>query len=141
MSENDRSKNALTLLRILSAGLIAAHGWHRLINGDAPDLGGAITDMGFPAGLALGWIITIAEAFGAPLLALGRFAFPLSAFFTFIYTMSTIFYHAPHGWYTSGSNKDGCEYPVLLVGVLLCVCMQYAPSWSELRARGLRAFA
>ncbi len=134
MSIYDRKMNALTLLRILIAGLIAAHGWHRLLFPGGPaDLGGAITDFGFPAGLALGWLITLAEAFGSALFALGRLVFPLGLFFTFVYTMAIIFYHAPQGWYTSGTSADGCEYAVLLVGALLCVTAQYAPAWANPR--------
>ncbi|MBC3863173.1 DoxX family protein [Undibacterium jejuense] len=130
---NHSNQKMMIFLRVLIAALITIHGWARLFfavpafSGPA-DLGGAITDMGFPAGLALGWLITIVEAFGAPLFAWGRFVFPLGLFFTFIYTMSTIFYHAPHGWFSSGSGSDGCEYAVLLVGSLICVWSQYIPA-------------
>ncbi|PRC92490.1 DoxX family protein [Solimicrobium silvestre] len=132
----DRNKNALIFLRILISCLIAVHGWHRLIYSDPADLGGAITDFGFPVGLALGWLITLVEAFGAPLFAMGWLVFPLGVFYTFVYVMAIIFYHAPHGWFSSGSGADGCEYAVLLVGGLLCVSTQHVPTW--ITVRGLK---
>lgn len=133
MFGSDHNKNALIFLRILAAGLIAAHGWHRLLNpSDVADLGGAITRIGFPAGLPLGWLITLVEAFGTPLLALGWLVFPLGLFYLFLYVMAIIFYHAPQGWYSSGSGVDGAEYAVLLVSVLLCVTTQHMPAWFKL---------
>ncbi len=129
-----RHKNAMILLRVLIACLIAIHGWHRLLSPDGPDgLGEAVTAFGFPAGLALGWLITLVEAFGASLFALGWLVFPLGLFYTFLYVMAIIFYHAPHGWFSSGSGVDGCEYAVLLVGSLLCVTAQYVPNWAGVR--------
>ena len=85
MSGLDNTKNVLIFMRLLISGLIGAHGWHRLIFADPAfsgpaDLGGAITDFGFPAGLALGWLITWVEAFGAQLFAMGRLIFPLGMF-------------------------------------------------------------
>ena len=104
-----------------------------LTAGGPADLGGAITDFGFPAGLALGWLITLAEALGAPVFALGRLVFPLGVFYTFVYVMATIFYHAPHGWYSSGTSADGAEYAVLLASAFACVTAQYVPAWMDVR--------
>ncbi|MFZ6747899.1 DoxX family protein [Undibacterium sp. Ren11W] len=129
----DRNKNALVFLRVLIACLIAVHGWHRLLYSDPADLGGAITDFGFPAGLALGWLISLFEALGAPLFAFGYLVFPLGVFYSFVYVMAIVFYHAPHGWFSSGSGADGCEYAVLLVGALLSVTVQYVPAWLAMR--------
>src|SRR4051812_43817904 len=111
MSTDDRSKRALILLRATISLLIAIHGWHRMLFSDVADLGEGITHIGFPAGLALAWLITLAESLGAIAYAFGLFVFPLTAFYVFVYTTSLLFYHLRHGWFASGSGANGCEYP------------------------------
>jgi putative oxidoreductase len=122
MQNNDRSTQSLIVLRVTIACLIAIHGWHRLLTGSVPDL-----DMGWPFGLFLAWVVTLLEAVAAPLFALGRLVFPLSLVYVFIYTTGLLTYHLGHGWFTSGTDKDGCEYPVLLIVAFLCVAWQHAP--------------
>jgi putative oxidoreductase len=121
MTTNDRSEQALIVLRVTISLLIAIHGWHRMLYGFVDDLGDGVTQIGFPAGLALAWLITLAEAFGALAYARGLFVLPLTAFYVFVYTVSILFYHSRHGWYSSGGGANGCEYPVLLVSAFLCV--------------------
>lgn len=128
---------ALTLIRVAAALLIAIHGWHRIINGDEAGLGAAIarhTPLGDSMGLFLGWAVTIFEAFGAPvfaagrLIASGRLVFPLGLVFMTIYATAAYIYHAPHGWFSSGTDQDGAEYAVLLVAAFTCVTIAHLPS-------------
>jgi|GEM_PF-4355767 len=126
MQLKDNKQTALILLRIVAASLIAVHGWHRLINGDVDGLSERIGSY-FPFGLFLGWAVTLFEAIGAPIFAFGRFVFPLSLVYVLIYTMSICIYHYPHGWFTSGTDADGCEYPVLLVTAFCCIAYAHLP--------------
>lgn len=127
---------SLTLIRIVAALLIAIHGWHRLLEPDVAGLGEAIArhlPIGEPMGQFLGWVVTILEAFGAPifaagnLIASGRLIFPLGLMHMFTYVTSLCIYHLPHGWFTSGTDKDGCEYPVLLIAAFASVTFAHMP--------------
>ena len=133
---------SLTVIRLVAALLIAIHGWHRLYSGDVGDLGEAISRH-LPMGLALAWVVTIFEAFGAllfaagRLIASGRLLFPLGLVYTLIYVTSICIYHAPHGWFTSGTDQDGCEYPVLLVAAFVSITIaNLPPSLSRRLGRG-----
>ena len=130
--QQQNSQVPLIIIRVVAAALIAIHGWHRLLNNDVADLGDFIADY-LPMGHALGWVVTILEAFGAPifaaggLIASGRLVFPLGLINMFVYTMAVLLYHLPHGWFTSGTNKDGCEYGVLLVAAFASVTWAHMP--------------
>ena len=123
-----RNRIGWIVLRLTLAGLIAAHGWSRLINGGVDPFGGWLTSQGVPAGPAIAWGITLLEIAGTPLLALGRFVFPLTVVFSAIYTVGIVMVHAKAGWFVVGAGRNGAEYSVLLIVALLCVGFQHAPS-------------
>jgi len=119
-----RSAFAWTLLRLLLAGLLAAHGWARFISGGVVPFGEWLSTQGFAPGLLIAAAITLFEIVGTLLLAVGIWVFPLSLVYSFIYAMGIILVHAPVGWFVVGLGRNGAEYSVLLIVCLLCVGLQ-----------------
>ena len=121
-----RSAFGWTVLRVVLAGLIAAHGWARLVEGGVVPFGAWLTSLGFPAGLAIAACITAIEIVGTALLLLRKLVLPLSLLYAFIYAMGIVLVHAKAGWFVVGLGRNGAEYSVLLIACLLCVGLQHA---------------
>jgi putative oxidoreductase len=125
-----RSRLGWLALRTLLAGLIAAHGWARLLAGGVVPFGAWLDGLGFPCGVAIAAAITALEIVGTLLLVAGRFVFPLTLLYSAIYAMGVVLVHAPAGWFVVGLGRNGAEYSVLLIACLLCVGMQHYPKRS-----------
>jgi putative oxidoreductase len=123
----DRNRTGWMVLRALLAGLIAAHGWARLLAGGVVPFGSWLDSQGIPGGLAVAMAITAFEIVGTPLLLLGRWVFPLTLGYAAIYTVGIVMVHAKAGWFVVGLGRNGMEYSVLLIGTLLCMGWQHAP--------------
>lgn len=120
-----RSANAWLALRLLLAGMIAAHGWARWYAGAVVPFGAWLDSLGFPFGLAIAASITAFEIGGTVLFAAGRFVFPLSLVYSAIYMVGIILVHMPAGWFVVGLGRNGAEYSVLLIACLLLVGIQH----------------
>lgn len=119
-------ENALwTILRIALAGLIAAHGWARLLHGGVVPFGAWLDSQGIPFGAPIAWSVTIIEMIGPFLLMVGRGVFPLSLIFSTIYLAGIVLVHAKEGWFVVGLGRNGVEYSVLLIVALLCVGLRH----------------
>jgi putative oxidoreductase len=127
MTPEERSRYAWLLLRLTLAGLIAAHGWARLIAGGVEPFGAWLATQGLPFGPAIAWAITVFEIAGTVLLAAGRLVFALSLAYAAIYAVGIAMVHAKAGWFVVGLGRNGAEYSVLLIVALLCVGAQHAP--------------
>ena len=119
---------AWVVLRVAVAGLLAAHGWWRLLNGGVAPFGGWLASQGLPAGPAVAWAITAIEILATPLLAAGRGVFPITLLLAPIYVAGIILVHAKEGWFVVGAGRNGMEYSVLLVVVLLVLAAHHAPA-------------
>jgi putative oxidoreductase len=119
------------LLRLVLAGLIAAHGWARLVAGAVPPFGTFLTSQGFPAGPELAMAITALEIVGSVVLAAGRLVAPLCVVFSLVYLTGIALVHAKAGWFVVGLGRNGAEYSVLLIVCLLCVGLQHTRSRRE----------
>ncbi|MEM7082232.1 MAG: DoxX family protein [Pseudomonadota bacterium] len=110
-----------TGLRILLAGIIAAHGWARLSAGAVAPFGAWLDSQHIPFGLMIAYAVTFIEIVGTPLLALGRFVSVLCLAYCLIYAAGIALVHAPEGWFVVGLGRNGMEYSVLLIANLLGV--------------------
>ena len=124
-SPDRRSAIAWTLLRLTLAGLLAAHGWARLVAGGVVPFGAWLDSLGFPFGLALASLVTAIEILGTPVFALGYRVFALSLLFAFIYSLGAVLVHLPAGWFVVGLGRNGMEYSALLIACLLLVGWQH----------------
>jgi putative oxidoreductase len=119
---------AWVVLRLLLAGLIAAHGWVRLLGGGVVPFGGWLTSQDVPIGLGIAAGVTAIEILGTPPFALGLFVPALAIVYAGIYTVGLFMVHLPEGWFVVGSGRNGAEYSVLLIVCLLCVGAQHLPA-------------
>lgn len=123
-----RSDQAFVVLRLLLAGLIAAHGWARLIAGGVVPFGQFLESEGWPTGVLIASAITGLEIAGSLLLALGRLVLPLTLAFAGVYAMGIVLVHAEAGWFVVGLGRNGMEYSVLLIVCLLLVGLRHWPT-------------
>jgi len=125
-SPASRSAVGWTVLRLVLVGIIAAHGWSRLVSGGVVPFGSWLSGLGFPAGFAIAASITAIEILGTPLLLIRRFVLPLCLTYACIYVMGIVLVHSKAGWFVVGLGRNGSEFSVLLITCLLCVGLQHA---------------
>jgi putative oxidoreductase len=128
MTPVGKSQIAWVVLRIALAGLIAAHGWSRLLTGGIVPFGTWLDSQGLPFGLAIAIVITAIEIVGTPLLAWGKLVLPITFVYSAIYAVGIAMVHAKSGWFVVGAGRNGAEYSVLLIVALLCVGLQHLPA-------------
>ncbi|TDR40412.1 putative oxidoreductase [Tahibacter aquaticus] len=121
LASPQRATHSLIAIRLLLAGLIAAHGWARWYYGGVAPFGSWLDGLGFPLGMAIAVGVTAVEIAGTPLLAWGRLVRPLCLLYGAIYLVGIVLVHAPAGWFVVGLGRNGMEYSVLLIACLLAV--------------------
>lgn len=112
----------LVFLRMLSAALLFVHGAARVRNGVAP-FGEFLAQQGIPFGSAAAWGITIFELTATVALAGGRYVVPICAVLILELAAGIALVHARAGWFVVGAGRNGAEYSVLLIGVLVAVAL------------------
>lgn len=127
MRDLDRSRIGWTILRLVLAGLLGAHGWGRLLAGGVAPFGEWLASKGIPFGPAVAALITAFEIAGTLMLALGKLVVPYAIGQTLILAAGIALVHAPSGWWVVGLGRNGVEYSVLLITALLLVAWQHAP--------------
>lgn len=122
----------LALLRRLVALLMAAHGVHRAVtHGAVEGFGEWLTLRGLPVGHLLAAAITGAELLGAVVLWLGWQRRIVAALFVAELSIGILLVHAPEGWFVVGGGRNGAEFSVLLIGVLLAVAAEHSPAAAD----------
>ncbi|MBU1437292.1 MAG: DoxX family protein [Gammaproteobacteria bacterium] len=127
MTELTRNKLSRLLLRITLAGLIAAHGWFRLLHGGIEPFGLWLESQSIPFGFWAAAVITAVEILGSALLAIGLLVVPVCKLFIPLYVAGIVMVHANEGWFVVGAGRNGAEYSVLLIVALICVWLQHLP--------------
>lgn len=140
MSEQEEKTNgvnvpfAMIMFRIMVAGLLAAHGWARMLADAVVPFGGYLDSVGFPFGLLIAWGITLLEIVGTILIMVGsRFIPYLCLVFIGIYATGIVLVHAPEGWFVVGLGRNGMEYSVLLIASLLLIAVSHVPETTKKR--------
>lgn len=131
MIQTGRTTTAFVVLRVAIAGLLAAHGWARLVAGGVQPFGDWLDGLGVPFGAAIAWGVTAMEILGTPLLAPGRWAPGLCVVYCGIYATGLILVHLPAGWFVVGLGRNGMEYSVLLIICLALLAWVHAPPGRE----------
>lgn len=119
-----RSRCGWTVLRLTVAGLIAAHGWSRLVTGGVVPFGDWLESQGIPFGLAIAGTITALEIVGTLPFAFRRLVVPLSIVYSLIYVAGIVMVHAREGWFVVGHGRNGMEFSVLLIVSLVVIGVQ-----------------
>jgi len=132
-SQVDHSLSGLIFFRLLLCGIIAAHGWARLLADGVFPFGGFLDAQGIPGGVVIAWSITLLEIVGSIVMAFGsRFTPHLCAVYAGIYATGIVLVHMQEGWFVVGLGRNGMEYSVLLIASLLLVGYNHL----SLEARG-----
>lgn len=116
-----RAAWAVFVLRLAIAGLLAAHGWARLLLGGIVPFGAWLGGQGLPFGAWIAAAVTAYEIVGTVLLALGRWTSWVCLGFIAIYAMGLVMVHLPEGWFVVGLGRNGMEYSVLLIACLALI--------------------
>jgi putative oxidoreductase len=127
-SRSQRSRRAMPALRLVIAGLLAAHGWARLIGGGVAPFGEWLDGRHIPLGFYVAAGVTAYEIVGTLLLALGRWVTWVALGFIAIYATGLVMVHLPAGWFVVGLGRNGMEYSVLLIACLAMLGYVHAPT-------------
>ena len=127
MIETGRTARAFLALRVVVAGLLATHGWARLLSGGVEPFGVWLDSQGLPFGIGIAASVTALEILGTPLLALGRWVTGLCVAYCAVYATGAVMVHLPDGWFVVGLGRNGMEYSVLLIVCLALLGWVHAP--------------
>ncbi len=125
------AQQSLLGLRLVVAILLLIHGSFRAITGGASGFGEFLSGNHVPFGLGAAWAVTLLEIGGSLTLAAGRFIRPLALYFAAELTLGIILVHAREGWFVVGGGRNGMEYSVLLISVLLALAWASRPGERE----------
>lgn len=114
-----RSPQAMLGLRVVVAALLFVHGLHRTASGGVGGFGDFLEANHLPAGHLLAWMVTLLELTGTVALAAGYLVRPLALYFAAELTVGIVLVHAASGWFVVGGGRNGMEYSVALIAILL----------------------
>ena len=108
------------VLRFTLAAVFFMHGIPSIFTGAVNNFGLYLNKAGFgPIGLPLAWMIKLSHVACAVLLILNRYI-RVAAFITIpILVAGIIMIHAAEGWFVVGAGRNGAEYNVVLISVLV----------------------
>jgi putative oxidoreductase len=84
-----------------------------------------------PLGLVLAWLIKLSHAFSAVALIIKRYVKIACVITIFIFVMGIIMVHGSEGWFVVGGGRNGVEYNVLLISVLLYLIAIERRGWFQ----------
>ncbi|MFN7493422.1 MAG: DoxX family protein [Cyclobacteriaceae bacterium] len=122
------------LLRATIAIVLLTHGIPSIITGDVNLFGNLFLNQnGFaPLGVPLAWLIKLSHIVCAILLILNKYIKPSCMVAIFILVMGIALVHLKDGWFVVGGGRNGIEYNVVLISVL--VFIMYPEGFTRNRA-------
>lgn len=137
--ETSDNISGLIFFRILLCGIIAAHGWARMLSDGVVPFGNYLDLRGIPAGIMIAWAITLLEIVGSIVMAFGsRYTPHLCMVYAGTYAVGIFMVHMPEGWFVVGLGRNGMEYSVLLIASLLLVGYNHLPPQARKQIFSLR---
>lgn len=115
--------NGTLLLRITVAIILLTHSVFGMFNNGINDFGNLyLNQIGFaPVGVPLAWCIKLSHVVAAVLLLLNKCIKPAGFVTIFVLIMGIILVHFQEGWFVVGGGRNGMEYNVLLITVLIAI--------------------
>lgn len=120
------------LLRITIAIILCVHGIARIYLNIVDDFGVFLDNEGFVFGVFLAWMITILEIVGSMLLIFNILTFWICLYFIIQLLMGILLVHLSAGWFVVGAGRNGMEYSVLLIVVLISIALNNKLNTSKL---------
>lgn len=99
--------------------ILVTHGAARLYYNSVSDFGTYLNSQGFLIGVILAWAITIWEVVSGAMLAIGYKVKYCVIFHALIVITGIILIHLSNGWFVVGHGRNGVEYSVLILVVLI----------------------
>ena len=121
-----RTQRGIQIVRVAAAAMMIIHGCARAFAGGVAPFGEYLGSQGFPAGLAVAWLLTVVEIAGGLLLVAGKFVPPLCAWFCLELLGGIVMVHFREGWFVVGGGRNGIEYSVLLIVCFAAVALDAA---------------
>ncbi|WP_264537738.1 DoxX family protein [Flavobacterium sp. N1736] len=120
---NHYTMNGNLLLRIATAIILLSHSVFGIFDNGINDFGNLyLNQIGFaPFGVFLAWSVKISHIIAAVLLLVNKYVKPAGFVTIFILIMGIILVHFQEGWFVVGGGRNGAEYNVLLIFVLLAI--------------------
>ena len=117
----DRIITPTLVLRITLAAVFFMHGIPSIFFFSVNNFGNVyLNGAGFaPIGLPLAWAIKLSHVACAVLLILNRYIRVAALITIPILVAGIIMIHAAEGWFVVGAGRNGVEFNVLLIGVLV----------------------
>ena len=117
----DRIITPTFVLRIILAAVFFMHGIPSIFTGAVNNFGNVyLNEAGFaPIGLPLAWMIKLSHVACAVLLILNRYIRVAAIITIPILVAGIIMIHAAEGWFVVGAGRNGVEFNLLLIGVLV----------------------
>lgn len=123
------SVQGLDIVRIGVALIIIMHPlygfWH--YENVGPNLGGYLSDLGYPMGVALAWMVLIVQTLSSLALIANRAVVYGCIGHIVVVTFGLIHFHRPHGWFVTGPGQHGMEWGFILLACLFGVLWAYWP--------------
>ncbi|MBA4055147.1 MAG: DoxX family protein [Marivirga sp.] len=109
------------VLRITLAAVFFMHGIPSIFTGAVNNFGNLyLNEVGFaPIGLPLAWMIKLSHVACAVLLILNRYIRVAALITIPILVAGIIMIHGAEGWFVVGAGRNGVEFNVVLIGVLV----------------------
>ncbi len=114
------------ILRIIIAIILIIHGAGGMFNGGVNAFGELfLNKIGFaPVGVPLAWFVKISHLICAALIVLNKYHKPASILTIIILIMGIVLVHFQSGWFVVGGGRNGVEFNVLLIAVLVSIYFQ-----------------
>lgn len=115
------------LLRIAVAIVFLTHSLHGIFtNYDVDDFGRLfLNQKGFsPFGVFIAWSIVIFQVISSILILINLYAKLSAAVNIIILIMGIVLVHFKEGWFVVGAGRNGMEFSVLLIFVLVAIMLQ-----------------
>jgi putative oxidoreductase len=114
------------ILRLPVAVILLMHSIPGIFNNGINDFGNLyLNEVGFaPYGLYIAWAIKLSHIAAAICFLLNRFIKPASIITIAILITGIFMVHLPDGWFVVGNGRNGVEFNLLLIFVLLFLMIQ-----------------
>ncbi|MES2986826.1 MAG: DoxX family protein [Pseudomonadota bacterium] len=109
------------IARIATAGFFLAHAVMRIVYGTIPQFGQFMEGLGFPAGVACVWAITVTELIAGVMLIAGWRVQIATAALAAIAAGGIVLIHMHLGWFVGEHGTGGMEYSVALLVLLALI--------------------
>jgi putative oxidoreductase len=119
----------LDIVRVGVALIILMHPLHGFFHYEniAPNLGAYLTDLGYPAGVPLAWLVLILQTVCSLALLGNRAVVPACLGHIVVVGFGILHFHRPHGWFVTGPGEHGMEWGFILLTCLFGVMWGYWP--------------